>query len=58
LKKLQVTNFNFCQALLRPRQTGAHGTSHACHTLDTPLMSPLISVVKNVFSNKKGLADI
>jgi len=24
---------NFCA----PRQSGAHGTSHACHTLDTPL---------------------
>jgi len=30
-------DFNFCQAISRPRQSGAHGTSHACHTLDTPL---------------------
>jgi len=23
---------------LRPDQSGTHGTSHACHTLDTPLI--------------------
>jgi len=23
---------------LCPRQNGAHGTSHACHTLDTPVL--------------------
>jgi len=35
LKKVQVTNFDFCQAIWRPHQSGAHGTSHACHTLDS-----------------------
>jgi len=25
---------------LRPHQRGAHGTSHACHTLDMPLLNP------------------
>jgi len=27
-----------CQASLRPRQSGAYGTSHASDTLDTPLL--------------------
>jgi len=27
----------FSKQFLRPRQSGAHGTCHACHTLDTPL---------------------
>jgi len=29
--------FNFSKQFLRPRKSGAHGTCHACHTLDTPL---------------------
>jgi len=29
----------FTEQFLRPCQSGAHGTSHACHTLDTPLMT-------------------
>ena len=28
---------NLSIQFLRPRQSGAHGTCHACHTLDTPL---------------------
>jgi len=31
--------FNLFQSFLRLRQSGAHGTSRACHTLDTPLGS-------------------
>jgi len=27
----------FAKQFLRPHQSGAHGTSHACHTLDLPL---------------------
>ena len=27
----------FAKQLVRPHQSGAHGTSHTCHTLDTPL---------------------
>jgi len=27
----------FAKQLLRPPQSCAHGTCHACHTLDTPL---------------------
>jgi len=30
----------FAKQFLRPRQSGAHGTCHACHTLDTPLEKP------------------
>jgi len=40
-KEVQETmhkDFNFCQALFAsPHQSGADGTCHACHTLDTPL---------------------
>jgi len=28
----------FAKQFLRPRQSGAHGTCHACHTLDKPLL--------------------
>jgi len=39
LKKLQVTNLNLDQAIFAPGHSGAHGTSHACHTLDAPLFT-------------------
>jgi len=29
----------FSMPFLRPRQSGAHGTCHACHTRDTPLVT-------------------
>ena len=32
--RFQFLPSNFCA----PRQSGAHGTCHACHTLDTPLL--------------------
>jgi len=31
----------FAKQFLRPRQSGAHGTCHACHTLDTPLATSM-----------------
>jgi len=34
VKKLLI----FYKKFLRLRQSGAHGTCHACHTLDSPLM--------------------
>jgi len=36
-KKLSM-KLNFSKQFLRPRQSGAHDTCHACHTLDTPLI--------------------
>ena len=41
-QKIDCRNCNshiliFTKQFLRPRQSGAHSTSHACHTLDTPL---------------------
>jgi len=38
-KKLQVANPNLGQAMFALPSSGAHGTSHACHTLDTPLFT-------------------
>jgi len=35
----ETVNKDFEFNFLRPRQSGAHGTCHACHTLDTPLFS-------------------
>jgi len=36
-----------------PRQSGAHGVCHACHTLDTPLRStlPNFSLVMEFLGN-------
>jgi len=36
----------FSKQFLRPRQSGAYGTCHACHTLDTPLTTTI-----NTFQN-------
>jgi len=37
VEKTVNKNFYFCQAILRPSRSCAHGTDHVCHTLDTPL---------------------
>ena len=42
VKKLLI----FSKQFLRPRQSGAHGTCHACHTLDTPLAA-ITRVIRN-----------
>jgi len=49
----------FAKPFLRPRQSGAHGTCHACHTLDTPLQQTSISktVLPNPASWDLGLLD-
>ena len=46
-------DFNFAKQFLHPRQSGAHGMCHACHTLDTPLRStlPNISLVMEFLGN-------
>jgi len=41
VKETVNKDFNFAKQFLRPRQSGAHGMCHACHTLDTPLRSTL-----------------
>jgi len=50
---------------LRPRQSGAHGTCHACHTLDTPLVdieeysqSDWAATVRNVWICRTSAAVI
>jgi len=50
VQQIANRNFNFFQAFLRPRQSGAHGTCHACHALDTPL--PINKTTQEV-SNQK-----
>ena len=40
-KKLYIKISIFAKQFLRPRQSDAHGTCHACHTLDTPLSSSI-----------------
>jgi len=57
-RKLEVKetvnkDFNFAKQFLRPRQSGAHGMCHACHTLDTPLRSrlPNLSLVMEFLGN-------
>jgi len=39
----------FAIKFLSPRQSGAHGTCHACHTLDTPLPMIPRSIPTNLF---------
>jgi len=57
VKETVNKDFNFAKQFLRPRQSGAHGICHACHTLDTPLRAtlPNLSLVMeflvNFFSN-------
>jgi len=46
-------DFNFCQAILRPGQSGAHGTCHACHSRDTPLLMEVY--LKEVFVTLLGI---
>jgi len=58
LKKLQVTNFDFCQAILRPHQSDAHDTSNACHTLDTPLLFPFTYACKEKAGNLKNALKV
>ena len=41
VKETVNKDFNFAKQFFRPRQSGAHGMCHACHTLDTPLRSTL-----------------
>jgi len=45
--------FYFAKQFLRPRQSGAHGMCHACHTPDTPLRStlPNLSLVMEFLGN-------
>jgi len=38
VEELQVTTFNFCQAIFAPRQSGVHSINHAGHILDMPLL--------------------
>jgi len=46
-------DFNFAKQFFRPRQSGARGMCHACHTLDTPLRStsPNLSLVMELLGN-------
>jgi len=37
VQELYIKILSFAKQFLRPCQSGAHGTCHACHTLDTPL---------------------
>jgi len=47
VKESENKDFNFAKQFLRPRQSGAHGTCHACHTLDTPL-PPVLQDRQNI----------
>jgi len=42
----------FAIQFLRPRQSGAHGTCHACHTLDTPLFTDSTEIFASGFAAK------
>jgi len=43
---------------LRPRQSGAHGMSHACHTLDTPLhLNEKAGKTRDKITGKKRLSQ-
>jgi len=58
LKKSQVTNFKLVKQFLRPRQSGAHGMSHACHTLDTPLhLNEKAGKTRDKITGKKRLSQ-
>jgi len=48
-------NLIFAKHFLRPRRSGAHGTSHTCHTPDTPLV---IEQTRQVLNRLMFIASI
>jgi len=42
----------FAKQILRPRQSGAHGTFHACHTLETALSMSYCIFGHNFLKNR------